>query len=87
MNYVLRICDLILAAYKNGCKLDGWFEHFSQAGWEKAFEQTGIKAEDYTRKRNISEKLPWDLINFLTPRAFFEKEYRLAAEIAGDKIE
>jgi radical SAM superfamily enzyme YgiQ (UPF0313 family) len=82
-----KICDLILAAYQNGCKLDGWFEHFSREGWEKAFEQTGIKAEDYTRSHNISEKLPWDFIDFLTPRAFFEKEYRLAAEIAGEEVE
>ena len=82
-----KICDLILAAYQNGCKLDGWFEHFSREGWEKAFEQTGIKAEDYTRSHNISEKLPWDFIDFLTPRAFFEKEYRRAAEIAGEEVE
>ena len=82
-----RIGDLILAAYKNGCKLDGWFEHFSREGWEKAFEQTGINPDDYTRQRKISEVLPWDFVDFQTPRAFFEKEYRLAAEIAGEEIE
>ncbi|MBP5470074.1 MAG: B12-binding domain-containing radical SAM protein, partial [Candidatus Riflebacteria bacterium] len=81
-----RVCDLILAAYQNGCKLDSWFEHFHKEGWEKAFEQTGIKAEDYTRSHDISEVLPWDFIDFQTPRAFFEKEYRLAAQIAGEEL-
>ncbi len=80
------ICDLILAAYNNGCKLDSWFEHFHKEGWEKAFEQTGIKAEDYTRSHELSEVLPWDFIDFQTPRAFFEKEYRLAAQIAGEDL-
>ncbi len=81
-----RICDLVLAAYQNGCKLDGWFEHFNQEGWEKAFKQTGINSEDYTRNHEISEVLPWDFIDFQTPRSFFEKEYRLAAKIAGEEL-
>lgn len=82
-----RICDLILAAYQNGCKLDGWFEHFSQEGWEKAFKQTGINPEDYTRSHALSEVLPWDFVDFQTPRAYFENEYKLAAKIAGEEIE
>ena len=82
-----RIGDLILAAYKNGCKLDGWFEHFSREGWEKAFQQTGINPDDYTRSHAISEVLPWDFIDFQTPRAYFENEYKLAAKIAGEEIE
>lgn len=81
-----NVCDLILAAYKNGCKLDSWFEHFNRSGWEKAFEQTGINAEKYTSSHSISEVLPWDFIDFQTPRSYFEKEYKLAAEIAGEEI-
>ena len=81
-----QICDLVRAAYKNGCKLDGWFEHFNQEGWEKAFEQTGIKAENYTKSHSLTETLPWDFIDFQTPRSFFEKEYRIAASIAGEEI-
>ena len=81
-----KVCDLILAAYQNGCKLDSWFEHFNQEGWEKAFKQTEINPETYTRNRNITEILPWDFINFQTPRKYFENEYKLAAEIAGETI-
>lgn len=82
-----EVGKLILAAYKNGCKLDGWFEHFSKEGWEKAFEETDIKAEKYTGSHKLSEILPWDFIDFRTPRAYFEKEYSNAAKIAGQEIE
>ena len=81
-----RVGELILAAWKNGCKLDGWFEHFSREKWEKAFADTGINPEEYTKSHDISERLPWDFIDFKTPRSYFEKEYRLAAQIAGEEL-
>lgn len=79
-----KIGELILAAFRNGCKFDGWHEHFSREKWEKAFAETGIDPETYLRSRDVSETLPWDFIDFQVPRAYFEKEYQLAALAAGE---
>ncbi|MEW6710151.1 MAG: radical SAM protein [Candidatus Riflebacteria bacterium] len=78
-----NVSRLILAAFKNGCKFDGWNEHFKQSAWEKAFADCGLDPAAYTRQISISEKLPWDFVDFQVPRAFLEKEYRDAARIAG----
>ncbi len=78
-----KVSHLILAAFKNGCKFDGWNEHFKQSAWEKAFTDCGLDPAAYTRQISISEKLPWDFVDFQVPRAFLEKEYRDAARIAG----
>jgi len=77
-----RKCGTLLeAAWKNGCKFDGWSEHFNKKGWEKAFEDTGIRKEDYTvRKRSYDEILPWDLIDCSVSREFLISEANKAEE-------
>jgi radical SAM family uncharacterized protein len=81
-----KICDLLIAAHKQGCKFDGWNEHFDQEKWDKAFEESNIKAEEYLKDRPIGDKLPWDFVDFRVPREFLEKEYRHAASIAGEDL-
>ncbi len=78
-----QVGDLILAAFRNGCKFDGWHECFSKSGWEKAFEDTRILTSKYTSEISINSPLPWDFIDFRTPKAFYLEEYRKAAQIAG----
>jgi len=80
-----RIGDLIESAFRNGCKFDGWHEFFSKEKWEKAFTETGVKAEDYLRERPVDAQLPWDFIDFQVPRTYLENEYRLAAKAAGEQ--
>lgn len=81
-----KVGKLILHAFKAGCKFDGWHEHFDQRKWERAFAETGLNAEEYLRDRPVAETLPWDFIDFQVPRAYLEKEYRLAADSAGETI-
>lgn len=78
-----QVGDLVLAAFRNGCKFDGWHECFSKSGWEKAFEDTQIQTSKYTSGLSINSPLPWDFIDFRTPKAFYREEYRKAAQIAG----
>lgn len=78
-----RVSELILAAFKNGCKFDGWNEHFKQSAWEKAFKDCDLDPEGYLRQIPIAQALPWDFVDFQVPRAFLESEYRAAAKIAG----
>ncbi|MGI6446480.1 MAG: radical SAM protein [Candidatus Ozemobacteraceae bacterium] len=78
-----QVGDLVLAAFRNGCKFDGWHECFSKSGWDKAFEDTQIQTSKYTSELSINSPLPWDFIDFRTPKAFYREEYLKAAQIAG----
>lgn len=81
-----KVAELVLEAYRQGCRFDGWHEHFSQAKWQKAFEITGIDAHHYQREIATTEILPWDFIDLQVPRKYLEQEYFNAAEIAGVKV-
>lgn len=78
-----RLSRLLVAAYQNGARLDGWADHFDYSKWEKAFEQTGIDPNFYTtRKRSEAEPLPWDHIDTGISKAFFKKEFKKAESSA-----
>jgi len=71
-----KLSSLLIKAYENGCRLDGWTEKFRYDLWEKAFEQTGIDPLFYTsRQRSEDEVLPWDHIDCGISSRFFEDEY------------
>lgn len=80
-----RVGELVLKAWQLGCRFDGWHEHFLRDKWEQAFVETGIDSAQYLRERQVSDTLPWDFIDFQTPRAYLEKEYQLAAAAAREE--
>ena len=70
-----RCGKLLYEAFKEGCRLDGWAEHFDPEKWAKAAEKTGINTDFYTcRKRSADEVLPWDIIDCSVLRSYLEKE-------------
>lgn len=70
-----RLCDVIETAYRLGCTFDAWDDHFQFPLWQQAFEKCGIDPEFYTkRKRDFSEVLPWDHLDYGVSRKFFECE-------------
>ncbi len=70
-----KLCDVIEAAYKNGCTFDSWDDKINLEGWDKAFKDCGIDTEFYTnRSRSYDEILPWDHINSGITKAFLIKE-------------
>ncbi len=74
-----RLGKLLLKAHENGCKLDGWTEHFNPKGWEKAFNETGIDRDFYTlRQRDFDEILPWDIIDSGVAKGFLKREAQKA---------
>lgn len=78
-----RLSTLLTFAFENGCRLDGWNDHFDFGKWRNAFERTGIDPDFYTsRPRTPTEPLPWDHIDTgISPR-FLEKEWENAAACA-----
>jgi len=58
-----RLCDVLVSAFENGAKFDGWHEYFNFETWMKAFEQCKIDGDFYVyRNRQYEEVMPWDFI-------------------------
>lgn len=70
-----RLSAVLYSAYKKGCKFDSWDEHFKFDAWMEAFEENNLDPYFYTqRRRDFSEVLPWDHLDYGISRKFLEKE-------------
>ena len=76
-----RLGEVILEAYNNGAKFDGWWEHFNYQAWINAFEKCGLSTEFYThRERKGDEVLPWDHIDSAVKKSFMLEDYQMSKE-------
>ncbi len=73
-----EVSELIYAAYREGCQLDGWDEYFNWEGWLKAFERSGIDLERELGGRSLEEELPWDFIEGVVTKRFLLRELERA---------
>ncbi|MBI4752840.1 TIGR03960 family B12-binding radical SAM protein [Candidatus Desantisbacteria bacterium] len=71
--------SVILNAYKQGAKFESHSEQFDFSKWLAAFSDSGIDIPFSTRKREVSEPLPWDHIE-IVGTGFLLKEKRKAEE-------
>lgn len=82
-----RVGKVLLRACELGCKFDSWSEHFKGDLWKQAFEDTGVDPAFYTtRKRDLDEILPWDIIDSFVSKDFLKREYEkaMSAQITQD---
>lgn len=76
-----RLSKVIYTAFKNGCKFDSWDDKFKFDVWTSAFEEYNLDPYFYTqRRRDFSELLPWDHLDYGVSRKFLEKENLKAHE-------
>ena len=76
-----RLCKVIEAAFKKGCKLDGWSECFDVEKWLEAFDECGVDPNFYAnREREFDEILPWDHFDYGVTKEFFIKQNKLAKD-------
>lgn len=74
-----RLGEVLLRAYRLGCRLDSWSEHFRADLWERAFAESGLTTDFYaTRTRAMDEVLPWDLIDCGVSKSFLMEEMEKA---------
>ncbi len=74
-----RLGKVILRAFELGCKFDSWDDQFNFDAWMQAFDENNIDPYFYThRKREFTELLPWDHLDFGVSRKFLENENRKA---------
>ncbi len=76
-----RLSSLLVAAYKKGCRFDGWTEFFNFRLWKEALEEVGVDVDFYTaRQRDINEPLPWDHIQSGITKEYLECEWKKAVK-------
>ncbi|NBI05723.1 TIGR03960 family B12-binding radical SAM protein [Senegalia massiliensis] len=79
-----RVSKVLIHAFKNGAKFDGWRDQFKYDEWINAFAETGVAPEFYAnRERGYGEVLPWDFIDIGVTKSFLirENERSKAGEI------
>lgn len=76
-----RLSEVIYAAWKKGCKLDGWNEYYRFDLWQEAFRECGIDMSFYVnRRREYDEIMPWSHMDILVSRDFLIRENKRAHE-------
>jgi radical SAM family uncharacterized protein len=89
-----RVGRVILAAWRDGARFDGWTEHFSFDRWQRCAE--AALADDpvdlawyTTRERGYSEVLPWDHLDAGLDRDWLWQDWQdsIASEDSGGAVE
>jgi radical SAM family uncharacterized protein len=82
-----RLTAVLIKAYENGCKFDGWQECFDHGKWMAAFEACAVDPDFYTtRERSREELFPWDIISPGVNKQYLwlENTRALNEEVTGD---
>jgi radical SAM superfamily enzyme YgiQ (UPF0313 family) len=85
-----RVGRIILEAWRDGARFDGWSEHFSFERWMAAAERAlGAEPVDVdwytTREREQNEVLPWDHLDSGLDRDWLWQDWQDA--LAGGEVE
>ena len=76
-----RTADALEAAWRLGCRFDGWTDQFKFDKWMEAFEQTGVNPAFYAnRRREKDELLPWAFIDAGVTQQYLWREYERAVQ-------
>ena len=82
-----RLGAAVEAAWRRGCRFDGWGDRLDLGRWQAAFADTGIDPDAYTtRPRDPGEPLPWDHIDIRVDKSFLAAEWdkAVAGAATGD---
>jgi radical SAM family uncharacterized protein len=85
-----RVGRVILAAWRDGARFDGWSEHFSFDRWlaaaERVLAEEPVDVDWYTiREREQNEVLPWDHLDSGLDRDWLWQDWQDA--LAGGEVE
>ena len=73
-----RLGAVLEEAVKQGCRFDGWREHFRYDIWMEAFAKAEIDPAWYLRQRLPGEIFPWEHIDAGVSRDFLVRERQAA---------
>ena len=76
-----RLTNVLIEAFRNGCRFDSWAEHFKPDVWEAAFRRFGLTMDEYAyRERGIGEPLPWSVVDAVVTEQYLRREWALAGQ-------
>jgi radical SAM family uncharacterized protein/radical SAM-linked protein len=75
-----NLSQVLVEAYRLGCRFDGWSDQFRYLLWKDAFEKTGLKMDLHTRKRKFEDILPWSFVETGMNAQFLREEYQSGLE-------
>jgi radical SAM family uncharacterized protein/radical SAM-linked protein len=75
-----RLGNVILAAYHEGSRLDGWSEWFDAQRWHDAFAECDILKSQYVGPIDEEAPLPWDHIEKGILKDFLRKDNQRSME-------
>jgi radical SAM family uncharacterized protein/radical SAM-linked protein len=73
--------DLLEAAWRRGARFETWDEHVNFDAWLAAIEDTGYDVEFQFRERAVDERLPWDHIDVMIDKEWFQADWQRALEL------
>ncbi len=76
-----RLSTLLVTAWQNGAGLDSWSEHFNLDVWLQAADQCDINLDNYLRKRELTEILPWQHLHSGVDTGFLQDELERAHKL------
>lgn len=76
-----RAGDLLELAWQKGCRFDGWREHLQFDLWLEAIQELNYDVDFQFRERSLDERLPWDHIDVLIPKQWFQEDWARAVEL------
>ena len=82
-----RMADVIEAVFRDGGRLDAWTDYFRYDRWNESFKKCGVDRDFYaSRERDVSEVLPWDVIDVGVRKTLLirEKERAYRSELSPD---
>jgi len=85
-----RAAAAVMAAYRDGARLEAWHERFSAERWARSFAAgTGPSAETLAGPRGPDDRLPWDHLDSGLSKDYLRAELdkALRAERTGDCLE
>ena len=74
-----RLADSIEAAYRRGCRFDGWEGELRWEEWQQALAETGVEPDRYHAELPRDARLPWDHLDVLVDPDLLRREDRRAA--------
>lgn len=76
-----KMSDVIETAWRKGCCLDSWDEHFKFDTWMEAFKECNVDPAFYAnRRRSYDETMPWEINDYCVTKDFLIKENKKSKE-------
>lgn len=74
-----RLCAAMEQAWRKGCVLEGWDEHFSLETWLETLAECGLDPAFYAnRRRSFEEVTPWSHLDYGVTKDFLIRENKKA---------